>query len=227
MTPTIKFSALPGGFERHLQRKFNNPLFPEADQHLFVEEVEQARARDRQDRDAFIGAFEEAVTQASRLSASVDAEVVLDLKQELERLYVMSASLAGDLNHYQQALQKLIGVCLATIEKGASDDPIALQKLRDEAQARNVFFALLQTPLVADLLRGDEIIQPDELIPTLLTESRDSMRNVMELFEPEQIDQIVAQAEQFVAGLPDATGHHSEARQRLDELMNFATTKGS
>ena len=220
MTANIKFSLQPGGFERHLQRKYNNPLFSDVDQYLLPQEVERARERDRQDLQAFLSAFEEVVQRASQLSGSVDADVVLDLKQDLERLYVTSAGLAGDLDQYQDALQKLISVCMVTVEKGAVDDPEALQKLRDEAQAPGVFFALLKTPLVADILRGDDVIKSEELIPTLLSEPVENLPPVLELFEPDQITLLSKQAREFIDALPAPVRTQTDCNKQLDVLAS-------
>lgn len=215
MPATIKFTSQPGAFERHLQRKYNNPLFPQADQHLLTAEIEQARQKDRQDQQAFLTAFEQSVQQAAQLTGSVDAEIILELKQELERLYVHSCSLAGDLDQHRQAILKLIQVCMTTIEKGASDDVTVLQKLRDENAARQMFFTLLETKLVADLIRGDEIIRANELIPSLLSESPQQITQVLELFDSDQVDEIFEQANDFIASLPEHVVLVSECRKQL------------
>ena len=112
MHPKLRFSAQPGAYERHLQRKANNPLFSLADAHLLQAEIDQARARDEQDLHAFIEAFQETVKQAAALGGSVDSEVVLKLREDLENLYVTSSSLAGDIGQFQQALRKLIQLCM-------------------------------------------------------------------------------------------------------------------
>lgn len=202
MTISIRFSPQPGAYERHLQRKFNNSLFPTEQQNLLQAEVDQARQRDQQDLAAFIEAFQETVTQAAELSGSVDSEVVLDLKQKLERLYITSTGLAGDLTTYQDALLKLIRVCMEMIRKGAADDLVALRKLDEEEQARTVYFAMLESPLVAELMRGDEIIQVDELVPTVLSLDIKALTTVLALFEPEYLQELISQTREFVAGLP-------------------------
>lgn len=217
----IKFSALAGAHERQLQRKYHNPLFPNAEQYLLAEEVEQARRKDQQDLQAFFTAFEDSLQQAAKLSGSVDAEVVLELKQELERLYVHSASLGGDLGQHRDALRKLIQVCMTTITKGASDDLVALQKLEQEAQAREVFFNLLNTSLVADLIRGDEIVTAHELIPTLLSESEDSLLQVLELFDEQQVEQIIDAAREFIQNLSPQVIESSQCEQRMAQIEGY------
>lgn len=220
-TTNMKFSARPGAHERHLQRKCNNPLFPNADQYLLTAEIEQARAKDQQDLQAFLTAFEESVQQAAKLTGSVDADIVLDLKQDLERLYVSGASLAGDLAMHRDALRKLLQVCMATIENGAGDDAIALQKIKDEQQAREVFFALLETPLVADLIRGDEIVKAEELIPAMLSENPENLLQVLELFDNEQIGHIINQAKDFIEKLSPHIVETSQCQQRLAEIERY------
>lgn len=215
MSDTIKFSALPGAYERHLQRKYRNPLFPEADQFPPMAEIEQAREKDQQDLRSFFDAFEETVQQAAKLDSSVEADTLLDLKTQLERLYVTSTSLAGDLAQHQAALIKLIRVCMSSIEKGAADDPIAQQKLRDETEARAIYFDLLNTALVADLMRGDEIVQANELVPTLLSQPQVDLITSLALFEPEQLNQLIIQTTQFIATLDEATKQQTESEQRL------------
>ena len=203
MKHAIKFSPLPGAYERHLKRKYHNPLFPTAQQNFLQAEIDQARQRDQQDLQAFMEAFQETVSQAAALSGSVDSEAVLDLKEKLERLYVNSCGLAGDLGSHQDALMKLIRVCMQMIRKGAADDVIALRKLDEEEQARTVYFAMLETPLVAELMRGDEIIQAEELVASVLSLDTRHLSTVLELFEPEYLTQLVALSREFVESLPD------------------------
>ena len=216
--PKPKFSAIPGAYERQLQRKYHSPLFGDADKYLLPEEIEQARQRDQQDLQVFLSAFEDKVEQAASLTGAVDADVVLELKQELERLYVYSASLGSDLGQYRDALRKLLQVCMATIRKGASDDVMAIHKLDEEEQARNMFFKLLDNPLVADLLRGDEIIKTGELIPTLLSEREGSLQQVLELFDEEQIAELATRAKAYIKQLPDDVIANSQCKQRLSQI---------
>jgi hypothetical protein len=221
MKNTIKFSPHPGAFEQHLRRKYQNALFPVAQQNFLQAEIDQARQRDQQDLQAFIEAFQETMQQASGLNGEVDSKIVLDLKEQLERLYVTSCSLAGELADYQDALMKLIRVCMQTIRMGAADDPVALRKLDEEEQARTVYFAMLETPLVAELMRGDEIIKVDELLPSVFSLNQDQLRTVLELFEPEYLQALLAQAEDFVDKLDPAVRMQSEAREKLEMVQTL------
>jgi len=215
MKNTVKFSPQPGAYERHLQRKYQNALFPTAQQDFLQAEIDQARQRDQQDLQAFIEAFQETVQKAAGLNGQVDSEIVLDLKEQLERLYVTSCGLAGELADYQDALMKLIRVCMQTIRMGAADDPVALRKLDEEEQARTVYFAMLETPLVAELMRGDEIIQVEELLPSVFSLNLDQLRTVLELFEPEYLQALLTQAGEFVQTLESTLRVQSRAQEKL------------
>lgn len=222
MNINIKFSANPGAYERHAQRKHNNPLFPAADRHLLPEEIEQAREKDQQDQRAFFDIFQETVQAAVELDKSVDSDVVLDLKEGLERLYVTSTSLAGDLAQHQQALIKLIELCMSGIRRGAEGDPAAIKNLDQETQARKVFFKLLETPLVADLLRGDEIVSADDLIPTLLSQDETNLANALELFEAEHLAIMHEQAKSYLETIQTGLVDKSDIEKRINLIAAVA-----
>lgn len=218
----MKFSAQPGAYERHAQRKYNNPLLYGLDQHLAENEVEQAREKDQQDLRVFLDAFADTVQEAATLDGSVESDVLLDLKQRLERLYVTSTSLAGDKERHQQALLKLINICMASIRRGAEGDPPAIKKLEEETQARSVYFELLETPLVAELMRGDEIVSADDLIPTLLIQTDANLVNVLELFEPEHLAIIREQAEKHIEKVRIKLIDCTDVENRLALITNIA-----
>ena len=110
---------------------------------------------------------------------------------------------------------KLIRICMQTIRKGAADDVIALRKLDEEEQARTVYFAMLETPLVAELMRGDEIIQAEELVPTVLSLETRHLTTVLQLFEPEYLQQLVSLSREFVQSLSENVRQTSGAEQKL------------
>ena len=225
MTITIKFSAQPGAYERHAQRKYDNSLLYAIDQPLSEKDVEQAREKDQQDLRVFLDAFQDTVQEVAALADSVEADVLLDLKQQLERLYVTSASLAGGMQQHQEALLKLIDICMAGIRRGAEGDPGALKKLDDEIQARRVFFELLESPLAADLIRGDEIVSADELVPTLLSQSGPDLINSLELFEPEHLMIILEQATNHFKKIHSSLADPEEIEKRISLIASIGKSQ--
>ena len=222
MVTNMKFSLQPGAYERHVQRKYKNPLFPAADQHLLAEEVAAAREKDQQDLRIFLDAFQETVKKTAALAASVESDILLNLKEELERLYVTSTSLAGDLDEHRQALTKLIELCMSSIRRGAEGDPAALKKIQEEIQARQVYFKLLETPLVADLMRGDEIISAEDLVPTLLSQSEPELVNALELFEPQHTAIIAEQAQAHFDRVQTELDNPAELEKRISLIEKIS-----
>ena len=104
---------------------------------------------------------------------------------------------------------------MQTIRQGASDDVIALRKLDEEEQARTVYFAMLESPLVAELMRGDDIIQVDELVPTVLSLNLGQLTAVLALFEPEYLEQLILQSREFIETLPVDVQDQAQTEHKL------------
>jgi hypothetical protein len=140
----------------------------------------------------------------------------------LERAYVQSTCLAGDLDEVRQACMKLITVCMNAIRSGAQDDPIALQKIADEESARAVYFHLLGTPLAAELMRGDEIIQEHDLVPSLLSQNETELESVLQLFEPEHVIVLADQADKYLTTLELQDTETRQAQERIAQMLSYA-----
>lgn len=95
---------------------------------------------------------------------------------------------------------------------------MARQKLEMETQARQQHFAMLDQPLIADLLRPDTVIGEDELVPTLLSESADAVSRAMQLFSPAQQAVLCKTAAELLAKAPPSHPLTQQARQRLREM---------
>jgi hypothetical protein len=221
---TDAFSDHPGAHERQWRRKADNPLFTPDQAQSSNEALSQARQRDQQERNQFLIDLDQALKQAASFDSQVDSEVVLDFKEQLERLYVHAMSLGGELTKQRQALSRLLDIIMGTLERGAADDPVARQRLQDEREARSIYFRLLEQPLVADLMRGEDIIAAEALIPTLLSETGEALDAALELFEPEQLQALATQAEVYLA---DREQVPAGARERLALIARRAEQAAS
>ena len=181
------FSPLPGARERRLQRLWDNPLFAEGKRRVSQPEVERARQQDLEERERFLVDFQALLQEAVNLAPNVESDVILSLKERLDQAYERCSSLPGELAEIRQALRRLVAVIMGSVRAHATDDPQALAKLRDEDIAREAHYELQGFPLVADLLRQDTVIQEDELVPTLLSESRESLAAALQLFDADQV----------------------------------------
>ena len=76
-------------------------------------------------------------------------------------------------------------------------------------------FRLLEHPLVADLLAPDSPIGPDELAPTLLSESKPAVRAAIELFDEAQLGELCRDARQRLDACGPLPQRLAEAPARL------------
>jgi len=208
-------SDLPGRRERHLLRKRDNPLFPEAQRRLSGDRLLEAQRLDHEELEAFIGEFHKLVHQAINLKPSEDSEVILQLKEQLDKAYEQACGLADEQDQTRQALRKLIELIMAAVRKGAGNDTLALSELEQETIARATHFGLLQHPLVADLLDPESPIRPEELAPTLLSAGADELTAVLSIFDDAQTALLYNDAVKLLEQTPDAP---ASAQQRLQQI---------
>jgi hypothetical protein len=210
-----EFREHPGCRERQLHRRCNNPLFPPAVRAVTAQDLEAARREDDAERSAFDTAFAGLLKEVANLPAHVETEIILDLKQRLDPLYDQCAGVAGDTTRERQALVKLYKVFHRTLQAAAGNDPLAASELAEEDAARAAHFELLAYAVVADLLRPDSAIEPDELVPTLLSESEDALHAALTLFDQEQLALIQSRARALAEQLRSAGDLPPELPARL------------
>ena len=222
----LLYSELPGRHERHLLRKQDNPLFPAAEQTISQNQLTEAQRLDHEELEAYIGDLRKLVGEAVALGPHEQSDVILALKERLDKAYETACRLADDQTPNKQAIRKLVEVIMRAVWKGAGNDTLAHQELEQEETARATHYALLETPLVADLLDPDSLIQADELLPVLLSAKREEFEAAVTLFDPEQLRVICGQGEALRAEM-DSQETLFDASQRLDELERLLTSLAS
>ena len=195
---SIPFSELPGRHERHYKRRLDNPLFRESAT-LNDADLLNAQRLDHEELLAFITELRETVERALNLKSNEESDVILKLKEDLERLYETSAGLADEQGANQQALSQLLAAVMNTIRSNTTGDSLAEQEMAMEQQARQMHFELLQHALVADLLHPETLIAPDQLVPTLLSSPTEQVKAVMVIFDPEQLAMISQEAQALLS----------------------------
>ncbi|MGA0960157.1 MAG: hypothetical protein ACO378_01155 [Sedimenticolaceae bacterium] len=195
---SIPFSELPGRHERHYKRRLDNPLFREPAT-LNDADLLNAQRLDHEELLAFITELRATVERALNLKSNEESDVILKLKEDLERLYETSAGLADEQGANQQALSQLLAAVMNTIRSNTTGDSLAEQEMAMEQQARQMHFELLQHALVADLLHPETLIAPDQLVPTLLSSPTEQVKAVMVIFDPEQLAMISQEAQALLS----------------------------
>lgn len=160
-----KWSKFPGCFERHLQRRDGNLLFPLERRRVSKEEIEQARRRDEIDQERFIEAVRNFGTELDQLE---DTNALSTLRgssflQKVQALLEEAASIGGNIQstiHQLEATEENMIQCLNTsMPEG--------KKLLEEAKALST---IARIPFMAQLKRKDTPILQSEEVPVLLSE---------------------------------------------------------
>lgn len=222
----INFLDHPGFRERHVQRRYNNPLFSTARSHVTAGELHKARTDDHAELEAFHQQFQSLLERAVSLKPNEQSEVILALKADLDKAYAIACGLPGDLSQLKIGLQKLITVTMNAIWQGAGDDPLAHQELTHEEEARAAHFSHLRYPLVATLVRPDSPIIAEDLVPSLLSSEPAELQAALWLFTPEQLANIITEAHALITTISDAP-LRDRAQQSLQMIDNFLAESGS
>lgn len=211
-----------GAFERQLLRQKDNPLFPGKARNISSLDLESAREKDRLHQLEVVREFEQLMQEASHLASQVESQILLDLKEKADKLYERFAAMGEEKKPYQQALVRLTEILMKTIRQAAGDDPMAMQQLAMEVEARKMHYEVLSHPLLADMISPAQVIAPEYLVPTLLSETRADLGKMALLFEPAQLQEIVKQATELLdkhAGEEDNLAAAQKNLQILKTLL--------
>lgn len=215
----VPFSEHPGRHERHFRRKLHNALFNDPLDGYSDEQLLEVQRLDHEELIGFLGELREHVQLAVDLKPNEESQVVLDLKERLDKLYEKASGLADDQSGNKSALRQLIAVIMKTVRAQAQGDALAASELEQEEEARTLHFSLLEQPLVADLLHPESLIGSSELVPTLLSEHEDAVASALELFDAQQLTVIHAQAAQLLGARDLERSRTIEARARLRQVV--------
>ena len=218
----VPFSELPGRHERHFRRKLNNPFFPRPVDSYTDDELLEFQRLDHEELIEFIQQLQQLVVKATQLPPNVESDVILSLKEELDKAYETSAGLADDQSGNRFAIQKLTGVIMDAIRKGAAGDNFAGQELDQEDEARASHYRLLEHAVISDMLHPESLIMEDELTPTLMSESEEALAAALMLFDKEQLAEIVKQARQILADVENPGDAASRLEQMERHLVNLS-----
>jgi len=160
-----KWSKVPGCFERHLQRRDGNVLFPLERRIVSREEVEQAQRRDKLDQERFIEAVRNLKIE---LNNSEDRNPLFtshnsSFLQRVQALLEEAASIGGNIENAIHILEtteeKMIQCLNASMPEG--------KELLEKAKSLSTMHRI---PYLAQMKRRDTPILENEQVPTLLSE---------------------------------------------------------
>jgi hypothetical protein len=221
----VPFSDRPGRHERHLRRRLGSALFPRPADPAEESALLEAQRLDHEELVAFVAELRDAVQAAVQLRPQEDSDVILALKERLDKSYERACGLAEDQSGNKAALRRLLDVIMRTVRTAAGADPMAHAELDQEDEARAAHHALLEQAIVADLLDPESPIAPDELAPTLLGESPEGLAAALQLFDASQLEQLCADGRRLLGERDPARAQEpawsrlAEMESRLGELL--------
>jgi hypothetical protein len=218
---TNRWSEMPGCFERHLQRKEGNVLFPVTERQPTEEAIRDARARDeadlgrlRKDIDVFL------LNAGERFhpgQGSVAAVALADfLRTELDPLMQRTAEVGMPARKEFNALETIRNASfnsLESIEGQSKDARTEIESLKHDSRWQFNLF-------LAQMWRTDTPIAAEELTPSLLCESTNTVATVGEFLQRHNPELVQLLYEGSVTLLNDAT-HQSFELQGADEKLSL------
>jgi hypothetical protein len=156
-----------GCYERHLQRRRQNPLFPKDRQDVSLAAIQQARQRDNDERSALRSQIVEALRPLMEGPDSVDGQMAIGLLQEIHQLIERACQCDQGLEQEVAALQQGYQSLSESIRIVRGSEHSA--QLDAAAHALQAQIALLSSPLLATLCRPDSPMRADELVPSFIS----------------------------------------------------------
>lgn len=153
----------PGCFERHLQRREGNPLFPAERRIVTRKELEEAREKDRVEQQQFREKVSKFISGLKTEERFVSPNKASSDLQELQELLEEAASVEGDIGQLVEALERMEEKLTKSLNEAVPDMVDLLRRIHAQS-------AVARTPYLAQATRKDSPILKEEQIPALLSE---------------------------------------------------------
>lgn len=187
----IDWRETPGCFERHLQRRCNNPLFPSERRTISSEELNEARKKDDSNLKEFIKQYTLWLCGASNLKENSSIDDLQHCLQDTQHLAELAAAVGGDLENELSVLEtiekKITSFMSARVPQGAelletAHSCSAVKRIPYFAQAGIKDTPILKTEELASLLSEDiETIKVAGLYSRSFSGYRPNNEDVQEL----------------------------------------------
>ena len=171
----IEWRETPGCFERHLQRRCDNPLFPEERRKISSDELTQARTKDDNDQKEFAKRCGIFFSEANHLNETSPADDLTKYLQDAQRLLELASAIGGNLEKEVNLLEalesKLIDLLNSKLPQGAD----LLKKAHSlSVMDRIPFLAQSQRP-------GSPILKSEELQSILSHQFNNEVQHLEQL----------------------------------------------
>lgn len=193
-----KWSSIPGCFERHLQRRQDNPLFPIERRKISKAEVVEAQKWDQSEQDHFIALARSLGTELENSEKIKPGSTIQDSTclQKVQDLLELAAAIGGNVQNTVQMLESTEAGMIQQLNQQMPDGADLLRQGRTLSTMRRIPFIAQSTRKNSPILSGEEV-------PTLLSE------------KPETISLIG----QISRSLPDFKPNTGDVKANLDAAV--------
>jgi hypothetical protein len=215
----MMWSPVPGCYERHLQRKHSNPLFPLEDRQVSVAEVRAAQDRDAQDAQELEKEFREILEAISDMPEMVTWSVVNEVRERIDNLSAHALAVSGvsGLEVFDK-LQQIHQVLIGSAREGMKNDPDMLDRLETSEQYYHQGKEAFLNTFVQQLTRDGTPINESETLPSLLSESSRVIESVVAVYDEKALKPIRAGARQVLQAAMKNGLPLEEATEKLKAL---------
>jgi len=177
----ISWSEKCGCFERQLQRRHMNALFPAERRSISRAELLEASMKDWNDLKQLETDVDKLFSEVKSPSKQKPYDEVLLLRDAFERLIFRTAEIGAIANQQRDALSHVYKSIVDVLRDGCpSDHKAELEGILADSERYQRGWT---NQFVRQLNRGDTPISGDELVPSLLTEDLETVRFFASLLE--------------------------------------------
>jgi hypothetical protein len=169
------WSPAPGCHERHLQRRYNNPLFPSTRRVIAQQDVDAARLRDSEEAAEFRAEINALAHRVAQLHDPVSLHQALEIRSQIADLIDRAAELGGDLAVEEATLAEIHAGLMTSVKMAVSEHPELVQALGEAETVREKRLKAFHYTFGSQLNRQDSPIQPAEVVPALLSEDPETI----------------------------------------------------
>lgn len=167
----IEWRKNPGCFERHLQRRFNNPLFPKNRRIVSADELKIAREKDDKDRKEFLKAYDELFSkidpqiQDLAIMPNFSTKIVQEIQDLLEKDYSVNGNIQEEVEKLEKTEEEIISHLTSLFPSGA-----------EQLKIISALSHIKRMSFLTQMTRSDSPILKDEQAPSLLSEDMETIK---------------------------------------------------
>lgn len=175
--PHLEWNANPRFYERQLQRRHSNLLFPFAKRRVSRQGLYIACLLDASEANAFRQDCIACLKKITKMPSRAAASAMTDLLQQLNELLEKGASIGGNITEHLKNIHETYQMVLASFYEALKNDQESTEKLRAAEASRWSSNEKLLNPFIAQTKRMDS----EDIIPALLSEETATIRLAVEM----------------------------------------------